>query len=278
MKPQDRAINLVPLPQPSSRPGGSAKKKKWLRLFFLHRYIGLFAALFAVFLSVTGILLNHTEELGLHDRQVTIGWVMKLYGIQPPQIVTGYTSEYLDKPAWIIDFGDAVFFDQQRLPCDPPVIGALMQDEILVVAGPKQLCLVTPEGELIDTLPLEVSRVTQLGRNVRQQLFIDTPEGNYTLNRDMTEVVVQQDSSSEIEWQKSRTPPDEVTKVLFQRYQGTGLPLERIILDLHSGRAIGLGGVYFMDAIGLLLIFLAVSGVMMWSKRAANKKRNKVSR
>ncbi len=52
----------------------------------------------------------------------------------------------------------------------------------------------------------------------------------------------------------------------MQLYRGNGLPLERIILDLHSGRMFGTFGEYVMDIVALLFIFLALSGGWMWCR------------
>ena len=41
---------------------------------------------------------------------------------------------------------------------------------------------------------------------------------------------------------------------------------ERFMQDLHSGRFFGQAGIYFMDIISLLLLVLAVTGIMLWSR------------
>lgn len=43
--------------------------------------------------------------------------------------------------------------------------------------------------------------------------------------------------------------------------------MERVILDLHSGRLLGNYGVYFSDIVALLMVFLAGSGLWLWSMR-----------
>ena len=39
---------------------------------------------------------------------------------------------------------------------------------------------------------------------------------------------------------------------------------EQFILDLHSGKLLGLYGVMFSDLLAVLLIFMSISGIMMW--------------
>ena len=58
-----------------------------LRFFMIaHRIIGLAAALFVVMFSVTGIMLNHSRDWGLHHVNVSSEWMMEWYGIPEPII------------------------------------------------------------------------------------------------------------------------------------------------------------------------------------------------
>ena len=52
--------------------------------------------------------------------------------------------------------------------------------------------------------------------------------------------------------------------------RGSGLPVERVLLDLHSGRIFGKPGVYVVDAAAILFLVLAASGVWLWGKRRAS--------
>lgn len=55
--------------------------RRWYRW---HRRIGIISALFVLLLSVTGIILNHTVSLGLHQSHVKAAWVHELYGLPAP--------------------------------------------------------------------------------------------------------------------------------------------------------------------------------------------------
>ena len=60
---------------------------KWTRrLVTWHRWVGLSAALFVVMFAITGVLLNHTRELGLHTINVSSQWMMDWYGMPEPII------------------------------------------------------------------------------------------------------------------------------------------------------------------------------------------------
>ena len=56
-----------------------------------------------------------------------------------------------------------------------------------------------------------------------------------------------------------------------QAYRGQGLTLERVMLDLHSGRLFNqTWGVYLMDASAVIMMWLGISGTWIWWSR--NKK------
>ncbi len=247
-------------------------------MHFLHRYAGLTAAFFALFLSITGILLNHTEALKLYNHNATSPWLLALYGIKAPDIKIAYELTPV-KNNWVVEFGEDIYLNNQALNCKPPLIGAISTNELLIIGNKTQLCLYTPQGELIDYLYIGRNKeITRLGKSTDEQLIIDTPLDQYTLNEDYTELVsVSKDNDSSIDWKLSTPPPFTLTTSLAQTFKGKGLPWERVILDLHSGRIAGLAGVYFMDFIGLLIVFLAISGILMWLKHSRHRRKRKLT-
>ena len=262
----------------------SFKKRKWLRLYFLHRYTGLLVTLFAVILSLTGIMLNHTEALGLHDKHLNTPWLMSLYGIQTPVATNSYQVFKNPQPQWVTQLGDDLFLGKQALQCSAPLTGAIATGELLIISNETQLCLFTPNGELIDHVPIDASvRIEKLGfsnesneKSIAHKIAISTTKGIYRPNIDFTEVTLEPDSDTRFVWLTPQTPPKILQTQLSQYYQGDGLPLERIILDLHSGRLVGMAGVYFMDMIAVFIIFLAITGVIMWAKRSISRKKKNI--
>ena len=56
----------------------------------------------------------------------------------------------------------------------------------------------------------------------------------------------------------------------MQAYRGGGLPLKRVIFDLHSGRIVGQWGVYVVDGAAFLAV---ITGLCMWMKQRNNNLR-----
>ena len=60
--------------------------------------------------------------------------------------------------------------------------------------------------------------------------------------------------------------PQSIETTIKQNFSRAILPLERVLLDIHSGRFFGKIGVIIVDICGILLIFLVLSGCSFWLK------------
>ena len=55
-----------------------------------HARIGVLAALFFLFLAISGVALNHTDALNLDKQAVSTNWLMRWYGLKATMPNTGY--------------------------------------------------------------------------------------------------------------------------------------------------------------------------------------------
>lgn len=234
-----------------------------------HRRIGLFAALFAIVLVVTGILLNHTEDLELDSSYVGSSALLDWYGIEAP----AKPLSYVVGEHWITQLGDRVYFDARELPNDRgTLIGALTLGDRIIVAVEGRLLLLTAAGERLETLggadgvPGGMRAIGTKG----DRLVVRASHGDYLTDKDglsWEESEKQGDVHVPVEgavWAEQTIVPTELYQQLSEIYRGKGLSAERVLLDLHSGRIMGWGGVWFVDAVAVLLMLLALSGVWMW--------------
>jgi hypothetical protein len=251
------------------------KKKppvKLLRsLFIWHRYIGLAAALFVVVLALTGLVLNHTEQLALDERHVQNGPLLDWYGVHAPASITSYPAG-----AHILStVGSQVYWNTQRVPqVDGPLLGALKYADLVVAAAEGKLLLFTPGGEFIERLGGSAgvpAGMQAIGVTPAGELAIRAAHGYYRTDSDFLEWR-ETDTLDNVTWAMAIDTPDALHAALVEAYRGSGLSLERVLLDLHSGRILGKGGVYLMDAAAILFLLLAVSGVWLWGKRRTSAK------
>lgn len=227
-----------------------------------HRKIGIVTALFVILLAITGMLLNHTQELGLHEIHVQNETLLNWYDIGAKSPVTGYQVD----GNWIAQVGERLFFNRELFDERTEALhGAVTFDGMIVIAVKDRLLLVSRQGEMIEKLGGAEgvpAGMKNIGTSVDNQLVISAAHGVYIVDIDSLEW--QESDHVEAQWSVPATLPETLRAELLQSYRGTGLPLERVILDLHSGRMLGPLGVYFMDFIALLFIFLALSGSCMW--------------
>mgnify|MGYP001548171227 CR=1 FL=1 len=67
--------------------------------------------------------------------------------------------------------------------------------------------------------------------------------------------------------------PDTLRASVQHRLIGEPLTLERVLLDVHSGRILGAAGVWLADLVGLLLLVIAVSGCYVWLSKPGRFRR-----
>lgn len=64
------------------------------------------------------------------------------------------------------------------------------------------------------------------------------------------------------------SPSDDVQQHVAHFYRGDGITLEKLVLDLHTGKVFGLAGTVFSDLTALAIIFLTLSGLyILWKRR-----------
>lgn len=239
-------------------------------LFVWHRYLGLTAALFVIVLALTGLLLNHTGELALDARHVRSPALLDWYGITAPEKMSGYALDHVS----ITEVGNRIYWNTTLIPqATPPLIGAVQLADLIVVGIQGQLLLFTPDGDLIERMGGAAgvpAGMHALGVTAAGELAIQAAHGFYRTDENLLEW--HESAELEADWATPSSPAPSLKVALRQAYRGTGLPLERVLLDLHSGRILGAWGVYLMDGAALLFLVLAISGVWLWSRRRASQK------
>jgi len=258
-----------------SRQKTKPRFKKLRSMYIWHRYIGISAAVLVLILAITGIMLNHTREMALDSQYVKNNWLLNHYGIQAPKKIHSYQAG----EHWLSQWGERLFLNQTDIgTSNEKLLGVLAHDGILIAALDSEVWLLTAEGELIEKLggtegiPAGMSAI---GLTDEGHVAVMAAHGVYTADRDL---VIWQDAPEAITvWNDHAELPLKLAQILLEKYRGHGLSLERVILDLHSGRLFGEYGIYVMDAAAVLMLFLALSGSWIWGIRhLRNKLRKKL--
>lgn len=238
-----------------------------------HRYVGVSIALFILILAVTGIMLNHTSRLELDKKYIQAEWLLSHYGISAPENIKNYQIG----KQWVSQWDNQLYLDTQAIgETDKSLIGAILYQSMVIIAQHDTLLIYTLDGELIERVAGSEgvpSGIEAIGVTDKKQLAVRAANGVFTTNQ---EFLFWQKSPSAISvWSDSATIPKDLYQNILELYRGKGLNLERVILDLHSGRLLGDWGIYFTDFIAILMIFLASSGFWIWGMRIIKKNKHR---
>ncbi len=234
----------------------NTRKSLWRLLFKFHRYTGLCVAIIIIMLAITGILLNHTENLKLDSHYVNSSAILDWYGIKPGEM----QSTYKTNKQWVIQIAEQIFLEQQPvLKKNQPLLGAVATDSFYLLGFPNSLVLLSYEGDIIEQIQKPISKIAISGD---QAIFIESEK--LTLFSDDGLLSWQQTQRTDINWSKPAKLPERIKLKVRKLSLNRIIPYERLILDIHSGRFFGSYGTVIIDIAGILFILLAFSGCWIW--------------
>jgi hypothetical protein len=219
-----------------------------------HRWLGLSLAFFVLFLSVTGLALNHGETWQL-DKKTIPSWLASLY-IETPDLTGFKVTEGL-----VYQAGHTLYLNEHAVTrCSETLIGAAEISGLIITACEGELLAFLGSGQLVERLGAAhgvPSPITRLAMNPHMEgafVFVGNDEGWYRYNMEelSSESILVSDESM------MQASPAEIPANLAL---GGAITWERLILDLHAGRWPGFSSTWFLDAVAGLLIVLALSGI-----------------
>lgn len=246
-----------------------------LRSFYIwHRYVGISAAVLLLLLAVSGLFLNHTVALKMDRSFISNQWLLDWYEIEAPQRAINYATQQHN----ITLIEDKLYLDKKSIHGHfESLAGAIELQDIIIIAIDTQLLLFTHNGELIERInDIDGHRVLigAIGK-LDQQVVIQTDDFLLTdLDFSNWQTASKKDILS-IDWSYPTRLPNKLRHYLEQDYRSNTLTLERIMLDLHSGRILGENGIYVMDAAALMLILLAFSGSYIWLQQLRKRRQHR---
>ncbi|MCK4674859.1 MAG: PepSY domain-containing protein [Gammaproteobacteria bacterium] len=252
------------------------RKAKKFTAFLWHRRIGLVALSLVVILAITGIMLNHTESFKLDETYVNNSSLLDWYGIEPEDEPVSYRVKNSQSSFIISLWQNHLFFDNDAIiNLEQNIHGAIGAEQFIVIALDNEIILLSYEGELIERLSTNISfsNIQRLGMKYKRPV-IETSEPLYYMADEHIldwDVIINEG----IEWTEEYKLNENEYQQLLLAYRGNGLKLERVVLDLHSGRIFGIYGIYLMDAAAIALLWLSLSGLWVWSSRRQKMRKKK---
>lgn len=243
----------------------SGRRKKNFPVFLWHRRLGLLAMVFVSILAVTGIALNHTESLTLDRRMLHNDWLLDWYGLNPKQAPISFVAGTHRITQW----DTQIFFDNRQLMnSEQPLLGAVTVNQMIAAALPDHILLISEQGELIERIPTiaDMGNITAIATTAERLLLRNSQQQRFQSDDQIVDWMPVNNVDGN--WALPQTLPDELREQLKTVYRGNGLSMERVLLDLHSGRLFSADwGIYIMDASAVILLWLSSSGLWVWWSR-----------
>jgi hypothetical protein len=238
------------------------KKNKhliWRLIYKLHRYIGLLSAIVLIMLAITGIALNHTEDLKLDSQMIQSKIILDWYGINSPDNQLSYSTEH----HWLTQINQQLYFDHKLLlENTDTLLGVVETNDFVITALSHSLLLLSLEGELIEQSPF--NEIEKIGLDQQQRIVIKSSET--TVYSDDGLLSWHPHNNLPVKWSETSAAPESIVQNIKNNFRSSILPLERVLLDIHSGRFFGSAGVIIVDISGIMLLILALSGCAIWLK------------
>lgn len=234
------------------------------RMRRLHRTMGAGIALFVLLVSITGLLLNHSNDLKLDKYYLTWPWLLSHYGVSDVKA----DAVFLLNKSVISQIGNEIFVNAKPIThIQRPLLGGVVLDEVMVLATDDALILLNSDGEFIERMGATAG-VPPMIQNIglfHGALVIQTREGMWRSDfmLDKWEPISLQGTS----WSLPSPMPKSTQNDLIKYFHGEGVSVEQFLLDVHNGRILGSIGVWLLDILGILLTFLSLTGIWMWLRR-----------
>jgi hypothetical protein len=230
----------------------------------LHRYGGICSAVLIIFICVTGLALNHTDDLELGSVPVDAEWLLDAYGIATPPI-----NSFAFGTISASQIDSNLYYGTTALPGKfSALTGVTQSGDRVIIATANELILLTRDGAAIETLEAYMgipTGIRRIGLDAEQGAVVSTASGDWHSDSELTNWEILTDTKTTV-WSEPVALPVDLQQQLKTLYRGQGLSVERVLLDLHSGRIFGPAGPLLADLVAVVFILLALTGIWMWFK------------
>lgn len=236
------------------------------QLRVLHRWIGLAASLWILQLAATGLLLQQSNNLSLHERYIESARVLQWFGYGR------YSQSFTQGNAVIYQVDNQVLAHNkpQRIPY--PIRLAAHKDGLWVIVAAQGMYALNDKDEIIwrlddfDGLPTPITNL-----HVAEDIWIQQNKQWYKIN-------------SQLQIQKSQAPATTPNKAIkkemttkqlhriMPQVLGNVLSYDKVLADIHAGYK---GSVWLNTLSALALLYLSLSGIFLFFKPRRKDRKNR---
>jgi hypothetical protein len=218
-----------------------------------HRITGVIVAAMLLIVSSTGIILNHAEDIDL-DSYVP-GFLAGIY-FSPSDQVNGYVAN----EHYFFVLSEELYVDSTRVRYCGSDLGGVARFEY----GYQILC----DGSIL-WLDMDLNVVDWLteaaGLPGQLQSIVSFKDDVLVSDGDKTYLVDIEVPAFKV---VDVSPPKSGTiQIPAEVLMEESVSWHKLILDFHSGRVFGTVGKYASDLLALAFILMAITGLMIWTRR-----------
>ena len=247
------------------------KKRKASKARRLHRSLGAGAAIFVIFMVLSGLAINHSNGLGLDQRHVSQSFLLDWYGLGKLESIDSFAVG----DDWLSFAGSQLYLNETSVATLPGGVGAVSSGDLLIAAGSDELLLLDHDGNLIERLawePIGAAPIESIGLHDNTVVSVKSAGQLWLADTQLLNWQQAEVATANPLWAVSEPVPDSLQEAVTTSYRGEGPSQERLLLDLHSGRIFGAIGVLVYDLLALALGFLSISGLVLWFRSCRNGK------
>jgi hypothetical protein len=234
-----------------------------------HRRIGLFAAALVFVVTLTGLALQHTGQFGLNRVTVTNRAITSLYFDEDPEPALALRGA---GPELVWRAGMLYSVAAQPVPLREQPVGAVDTQTGIVIATARELYVLSRQGALVEHLDASLlpGAPAAIGRSAQGTVVLRAASGVYAASEDLAQF--RPHTAEDVRWSSVEPVAPNNLPDFVARAAPTGLPLDRILLDLHTGRLFGPVGVVIVNAASAAFLILAVTGLITALRRNGGRR------
>ena len=199
----------------------------YIMIMKLHRFLGITLVFFVMILSITGTLLQHAEEFGIRQKFISSSLTSNLYNIKPCAVSSTKTGN-----KWISLCDSNLYFQENKIVNNIHSINAILKNnsQYTIQYNKSHEIVISDDGKIIDMIHLEESSINKL----------------------------------KIINFKNNIAPEDLTKKIQDISISRTISYERVAVDIHTGRLLGVVGITLVDLVTIGLIILSFTGTYSW--------------
>lgn len=228
-----------------------------------HRLLGVLAALPLLWVVITGAVLNHADDWHLDQVMLTHPWVLAAYGMRPVGNPVGV--EVAGRR--VVEWSGQLFVDEAGIDLAGRLIGAVKDGEGLAIVTDGSVMRLGPAGEVIEVLD-STSLPTPPLLDVcasEHGVLLKNGDGWHAMSPDWLAFESRAGEHAGCGLKEIRD--SRIRDKLALAWSRGGLPVSKVVLDLHAGHFLGIAGKYGYDLLAVCAAWLCGTGLILFFRK-----------